>query len=155
MRGVLRYLSIESYIQPTKKGCKLTAKGEKYLQKLMESNGILKVSYMDLGILSSDDETASLHLRKETEVEDVGFGHRDIAVRAGARGATVLLYREDVLKVPRVYKSLEDEDEITAERIRENFDLKHGDILVVSFADERWKALKGALAVALTIEQAS
>ncbi|MFH0897561.1 MAG: DUF4443 domain-containing protein [Candidatus Bathyarchaeota archaeon] len=56
---------------------------------------------------------------------------RDIAVRGGATGATVILFKGEKLIIPSAHPDFFSEHPIIAEKIHETFNLKDNDVVAV------------------------
>lgn len=154
-RGRLKKLHDEGLIKETKQGAIITKKGEGVLHKLMSSINIASMNIMDVGPLKTGHESTVIHVRgRASEIETTKFTHlRDEAVRVGAQGATIIIFGNGKLSVPAVFPDLEMKYQSVARMLLKEFDLAPGDILIVGSALTKWKALEGALAVALALSE--
>jgi len=149
VRLMLSELAEKGYIKAEKTGCSMTPAGERYLASVLSKVGIGDIRRIDLSELQLGPACVAVQICDRQERFSDGIEQRDSAVRAGARGATVLLFKDNVFSVPRVYHNLSAEYPGLAREILDSFRLKDGDALIVGFADSTSKALEGALAAAL------
>lgn len=148
VRLMLTDLEGKGIISASRKGCKLTRKGESLLAKSLGAYNIAKIKQVDLRSLGLDNSFC-VHVRDHAEMIRPVAQYRDAAVRAGALGAIILKYADGILAVPNVYSDFSLEyPKLTAE-ILQGFDFLNGDVLILGFAGDEWKALEGALAVAI------
>jgi len=149
VRLMLSDLTQAGYVRAEKTGCSLTHSGQKLLGSILSRAGIGGVKPLDLSELKLGPACVAVHIRDRAGEFRDGIEQRDAAVRAGARGATVLQFRGNAFVVPSVYKNLSSEYPILAKRLLESFSLSDGDALVIGFAETMSKALEGALAAAM------
>ena len=154
-RGRLKKLHDEGLIKETKQGATITKRGERVLRRLLSSINIAAMDIMDVGPLKTGHESTVIHIRgRASEIETAKYTHlRDEAVRVGAQGATIIIFSNEKLSVPAVFPDLEMKYQSIARMLLKKFDLASGDILVVGSALTKWKALEGALAVALALSE--
>lgn len=150
VRLMLTDLEKQGIISASKKGCKLTRKGQALLIKSLDVYNIAKVEEVDLKPLGLNNGFC-VHVHAHTEMVRQVVQYRDVAVRAGALGAIVITYVDGVLAVPDVYPDFSLKYPKLVDEVLQNFDLLDNDILIWGFANDEWKALEGALAVAIEI----
>ncbi len=136
-RTMLKHLKNSGYVQTGEK-TGLTSEGEKIFSKI---NKVLeKVSDVDLNYLGMGEEAVAALVKLDTNFNVIQL--RDEAVRAGARGLTVLEYHEN-------FTFPEDEDpeekmfEEDTELLEDIFIPEKGDKLLISSADSEEDARKG------------
>jgi len=148
-RGLLKKLSNEGLIKVEgRKGFSLTQKGcEKLKQKLKEFN-IEDIKELDVGSLKISGESIVIHLRNLECNVGSGLEQRDAAIKAGADGATTLIFKEEKLLLPfsGQLKVLPND---ALQMFKEKFNLKEGDVLIIGFAKEKARALEGAFMASL------
>jgi len=154
-RGRLKKLRDEGLVKETKQGAIITKRGEGALRRLMSSMNIAAMNIMDVGPLKTGHESAVIHVRgRASEIENIKYTHlRDEAVRVGAQGATIITFSNRKLSVPAVFPDLETKYQSIARMLLKEFNLASGDILIVGSALTKWKALEGALAVAIALSE--
>lgn len=152
-RGRLKKLQDEGLIRETKQGATITKRGERALHRLLSSMNIAAMDTLDVGPLKTGHESTVVHVRgRASEIETAKYTHlRDEAVRVGAQGATIIIFSNGKLSVPAVFPDLEMKYQSIARMLLKRFDLASGDILIVGSASTKWKAMEGALAVALAL----
>lgn len=149
VRMMLNDLKCGGYIDVNKAGCELTEKGKTLLEKYR----IIAIKDVDLEVLGLRHRCLAIHIRGPVTKKIIEL--RDTAVRAGADGAILICNEEGRLKIPTVYDDLDVKFPEMAGQLREAFNLSTGDILLVGFSEDRWRALEGALAATMKINQNS
>ncbi|MFX0096767.1 MAG: DUF4443 domain-containing protein [Candidatus Hodarchaeota archaeon] len=154
-RGRLKKLLDEGLIRETKQGAVITKRGERALRSLLSSMNIAAMDIINVGPLKTGNESTVVHVRgRASEIETAKYTHlRDEAVKVGAQGATIIIFGNGKLSVPAVFPDLETEYQSIARMLLKEFDLASGDILIVGSALTKWKALEGALAIALALSE--
>ncbi len=140
MRTILSRLKDEDLITSSPRGHLLTDKGKQKLDR--EPRKFLKIDAGDLTVASTNVATM---VRDASENVDKGIEQRDEAIKVGAEGATVIVFRDGDLKLP------DSEEEIDAQirsKLLDFFDPSENDIIVVATADNEKDAERGALAAA-------
>ena len=148
VKRMLSDLQRGGYVSSGRPGSKLTVKGERLLKQRLNSYSIADVKDLSLQPLETGPTSFVVHLRGKASAITSGVEERDAAVRAGAVGATVLTFRDGVLSVPTVYRDVSSKHPDLAEQIYQSFSLADGDALIIASAENRWRALEGALAAA-------
>ncbi len=145
IRSILGRLKRAGYVRTERKGNSLTPRGH----ELLGSLGLTVLSITGGEISVGECDVAVVISGYGDRVLD-GFTQRDAAVRAGARGATTLLYRKGGLYFPDGERMRGEEglmDQLMAGM--EARGLMDGDVVIIGTADQEMAALKGALAAAL------
>jgi len=141
----------EGYVSTSKLGSKLTAKGEKLLAQRLKTYNIIDVKDFDLPDLKTGPVTVGIQIRGKADKIRFGIDERDAAVKAGAQGATVLTFKDGALRFPPILEDLSSKYPELAAKILETYGLIDGDIIIFVSAENRWRALEGALAAALSL----
>jgi hypothetical protein len=149
VRLMLSDLAEKGYVEADKAGCSLTESGQKLLDSILSRAGIGDVKPLALSELKLGPACVAVHVRDRAAEFRDGIEQRDAAVRAGASGATVLLFRGNAFAIPSVYPNLSAKYPDLAKRILGSFKLSDGDALIVGFAGVASKALEGALAAVM------
>jgi predicted transcriptional regulator len=150
VRRMLEDLESKDFISTSKRGSILTQAGESYLKNTLEKCSIVKIAKLDMQRLGLRNSYC-IHIGDKADKIDSVLKHRDDAVRAGALGALILLFKKGKIEVPRVYSDLSTKDRSVADSIIEGFDLLDNDVLIIGFAADEWRALEGALGTATRI----
>ncbi len=139
MRTILDRLKGEGFVSSTARGHVLTDKGEKELE---DGRQFLRFDAGDLTVGENDVATI---VRSVADKVDLGISQRDEAIKVGAEGATVFVFRDDDLSLP---SSGEDLDEGVKSRLLEFFNPSNGDVIIIGTADDEISAERGALTAA-------
>jgi len=151
VKMMLTDLRKEGYVSTSKLGSKLTVKGQKILDRRLKAYNIVDIKDFDILDLKTGPFTIGIQIRGKADKIRFGVEQRDIAVRAGAKGATVLTFKEEVLGLPPMWDDLSSRYPELAAKILEKYNLINGDIIIFVSAENRWRALEGALATALSL----
>lgn len=153
--GIIRYmlteLTEEGYVSSNRKGSRLTISGEGMLEKRLKDYNIIEIKDVTLPFLMSGPKAVGIHIKGKSNSIQSGIEQRDAAIRTGANGATVITMNNGLLSVPQVYNNLASENKEIIDQIKKSFNLRDNDVLIVVSAENRWKALEGALAAAITL----
>jgi len=150
VRRMLEDLTQKEWVGPTRSGCILTERGEEMVAQLLPEKGVVEVEQLDLRGVSIGPESAVVQLRNRRITGSI-LTLRDIAVKAGARGAVILIYKNGELGDLSTYRNLSTRHPEVTRILEKSLKLLEDDIVVVGFADTYPKALEGTLAVALEV----
>lgn len=139
MRTILNRLKEEGFISSTARGHVLTDKGK---EELGENNQFL---YFDAGDLTVGDVDVATVVRSVADKVELGIDQRDEAIKMGAQGATVLIFKDGSLKLPSSDKEIEEE---LKSELSEFFDPTEKDVIIIGTASDEINAERGALAAA-------
>ncbi|MBD3387315.1 MAG: DUF4443 domain-containing protein [Candidatus Altiarchaeales archaeon] len=146
VRTIIKRLSSEGLVGSTKQGHRLTEKGEVEVERLLER--ISKPVSVEVSDLVDSPHKSLVVVSSAIEGVGSGVGLRDVALRAGADGAVILVY-DGALRFPDSYLDLSDYPNSIFELDRLNFTI--GDVAVIGFGGSQSSAVDGALAVALKL----
>ncbi len=156
VRGIMRAYEREGYINSRSKvGTFLTRAGETRLDALFKNANIKNMKMYDFNVFGVGPINVVIQVQSGADKVGLGVGQRDAAVKAGANGTVILMYQEGTLKIPGTSEdmcALSPED---SRRLLREFSLSEGDVVLISFAEEWWKALRGALSAAFTLKEGS
>ena len=155
-RGLLKKLSNESLVKAEgRRGFSLTRKGLENLKQKLKELSIKEIKEIDIDELKTSGESVVIHLRNlEYNVRN-GLEQRDAAVKAGANGATTLIFKNGVLYIPFTFQKPEELPKELSQIFKDQFNLRNGDVLIIGFGRDKAKALEGALAASLYTLRAS
>lgn len=152
-RTLIRRLRSGNFIVVGPSGCTLSKKGlrvGRHLESL-----ILSIMPLDAGKLAITKSNAAAHIRGMWAKVKLGVEQRDAAIRAGAVGATTILYMNGRFSIPQGSDDCErDFPDAVWRRLRSSLALQHGDVVIVASAESPPVANDGALAAALTLLEA-
>jgi predicted transcriptional regulator len=146
-RTLIKRLQKEGIIKSTKSGCVLTDFGKEIFFDLSSrvSEGLeIPPSPYTLGKFN-------IAILVKDAAKTIGYGieQRDAAIKAGALGATTLIYTKDKFIIPGspedAFKSSPEIHKILMERLKP----KEGDSIIIGSADDEKSAKLGAKAAAL------
>jgi DNA-binding MarR family transcriptional regulator len=142
MRTVLNQLKKRGLITSSRGGHTLTTKGRHTLGKPLE---FVKVDAGDLTVGGADVATV---VRGAVAKVKRGIEQRDEAIKAGAAGATVLVFKNGKLQFPDRFIEV---GEKVSETIIKTLKPQEGDAIVIGTADDVVSAEAGARAAARTL----
>lgn len=136
-RSLMKQLIMLKLAKESTLGLELTASGKEFV------NGLKKKIDGPKNIIGY----VALSVKKTANCVKIGLEQRDAAVRAGANGALVFVYRNGELEMPGA-EGLEKE---LATEILDNFELAENDVVVAAFAESSRNAGSGAWAAVKTL----
>ena len=142
-RSLMKKLLQAKFVRTTTKGVAINNAGKVYVNKIKSVlSGPIQINYGTFSIAFKVSNSAS--------IINLGLEQRDSAIRGGAAGCLVLIYKNNKLILPggegieNVYLDI-------FNGIRENFKLSEGDVVIVAFANKKRDAELGAWAAAKTL----
>ena len=142
IRTILNRLKERSFITSNRSGQLITAKGKRELGKTLEYVQI------DAGDLTVGDVDVATIVRGVAAKVSRGIEQRDEAIKAGAAGATVLVYKSSKLQFPDGFQKVERE---VANKLMTTFKPLEGDVIIIGSAEDAVKAEAGAKAAARSL----
>ena len=142
VRTILDRLKKQGFITSSRGGHSITAKGRRELGKALEFTRI------DAGDLTVGDVDVATVVRKAAAKVKRGIEQRDEAIKAGADGATMLIFKGGKLRFPDGI--LEVRPEVGDELMR-TFKPREGDVIIIGTARDAVKAEAGAKAAARSL----
>jgi len=142
MRTILNQLKKQSLITSSHGGHALTVKGKQFLGKP------LKFVQIDAGSLAVGRTNIVTIVRGAAKKVRRGIEQRDEAIKTGAAGATVLIFRRGKFQFPGGFLKVGKKQAETLEKI---FHPQEGDVIIIGSAPDAVKAEEGAKAAARTL----
>jgi len=146
VRQMLADLQKDGYVSASRPGSMLTAEGQDLLNQRLNAYNIVDIKDIDLQELKTGPTSVGIHLKGKADAIHSGIEQRDAAVRAGSTGATILMFKNGLLSIPKVYPNLSSEKPELTNQLYRAFNLTEGDALIIISAKNRWRAMEGALA---------
>lgn len=150
--GVVRYmladLQNQGYVSASRLGCALTPKGKELLEKRLRAYDIIAIETFYSPILTSAPTSVGLHLQNKADKIESTMKIRDLAVRGGAVGATIFLFKEEKLSVPSVPTDFLSVHPNLVIKIHESFNLENNDVVAVISAEDEMKGIEAAITIA-------
>lgn len=148
MKTLLRKLRIAGIIEVGIRGVKLTAEGLELAMKLKKAMPI-RAKFGEM-VLTVDKYNYGILVKGKANLVKKGLEQRDAAIKAGASGASTLIYVNGRLIMPPdidislLAPNLSDE-------ILSELNPEEGDVIVIGSGADPKSAKRGALAAALTL----
>jgi hypothetical protein len=114
----------------------------------LKTQDIVTIKPFDSPILRAGPVNLGVHLRNSADKIGSAMVIRDIAIRAGATGATVVLFKEGKPRITSVHPEFFLEHPNLARNICEVFDFENNDVVVMVSAEDKWKGLEASLTIA-------
>lgn len=149
VRTLLRRLSKAGLVSTSRSGCSLTTKGENLWRKISET--IPHLSEIDKNELTFAEHNFVIQVRGAGKKVRKGLEQRDAAVRAGAKGAVTIVYRNKKLALPGLTDDISHSFPKAYRQIMNLMNLKENDVVIIACADTIENAEYGALAAAWTL----
>jgi len=142
MRTILDRLKKEGFVRSSRGGHSITTKGKRELGKALE------LVQIDAGDMTVGDVDVATIVRKAAARVRRGIEQRDEAIKAGADGATVLIFKGGKLQFPDGF--LKVGRGVSGELVR-TFKPREGDVIIIGTARDVAKAEEGTKAAARTL----
>lgn len=156
VRGIMRSYEREGYTKSRPKvGTFLAKTGEARIDAIFKSANIRSMKIYDFDVFGVGPINVALQVQAVADKVRSGVDQRDAAVKAGAKGTVIFSYKGGTLRIPGTSEdvcTLSPED---SRRLLREFSLSEGDVVLVSFAEEWWRALRGALSAAFTFRESA
>ena len=149
---MLTDLGKQSYVLSSKSGCSLTEKGKALLEKRLRSYSIVDIKPFYDSILTTSPISIGLHIQNKADKIDSAMKLRDLGVRGGAVGTTIILYKDDKLTIPSINEDFFSKQPTLANKINEAFSLENNDILAVISAKDEWRGIEASITIAKALK---
>jgi hypothetical protein len=144
-RTIVNFLVERGLVRADEAGMRLTAKGEREVL----AAGFSMATVNARGLCVGECDVAVLVRGRADRVKD-GLRQRDEAVKAGAAGATTLVFRGGRMLMPPE-TDMDTGYPQLARQVRAAFELREGDVIVIGSAGDLRAAEDGALAAAVDL----
>lgn len=148
VRQMLASLQKQGHVSASRSGCTLTQKGKALLEGRLKALNIMDIKTFDFPVLRAGPISIGVHLQNRADKVGSAMEIRDIAVRAGATGATIIFFKKGKLNIPSVHPDFLSEYPNLAQKIRESFDLGENDVIVVVSAEDEWRGFEASITIA-------
>ncbi len=146
-RTLIKRLQREGMIESTKLGCILTDFGKEIFWDL--NSRISEVLELPPSSYSVSRFNIAILVKGTAKIVEQGVEQRDAALKAGASGATTLIYTKNKLIMPGLKKSFSEHSPEIHNILISKLKPDDGDSIVIGSADDRKIAEFGAKAAAL------
>lgn len=148
-RTIVDRLKDAGFIETSRFGCVLTDEGVKFW-KSYKSIFVKKAEIGKNELTLSDYNFAILVKNRGGKIR-YGIEQRDAAIRAGAKGATTIVFVGGQLKVPSISEDAKSDFPEATSQIFELFKPEENDVIIIASAEDLKSANYGALAAAWTL----
>jgi predicted transcriptional regulator len=148
-RTLIERLKDADLVSASRKGCSLTAKGEKVWSEFQSI--FPKKIELNKNELTSTACNVAVQVSGGGNKVRAGLEQRDAAMIAGARGAITIISRKQKLFIPTISEDISRDFPGIYSQITELLKLKENDAVVIGNADNWNQAEYGALAAAWTL----
>ena len=149
VRTMVARLEEAHLISVLKAGCKLTKRGKTVYDELRSK--LARMSPIKPSPLTIGAYNVGILVRDAVQKVRYGVEQRDAAVKAGADGAMMLLYKGKKLVAPTISEDVTKDYPNVAKQIMELFQPRENDVIILGGADTRDRAEDGARAAAWTL----
>jgi DNA-binding transcriptional regulator LsrR (DeoR family) len=149
VRTLLKRLVGGRLVRISRSGCSLTREGEALHKKLREV--LPRILPVKKSAITTGERNIGVLVRGVARQVKRGLEQRDAAVRAGASGAVIILFRQGRLSMPGVTRDLGKDYPEAAEQVMKLFQPAEEDVIIIGGADDEEIARNGAIAAALTL----
>ena len=143
MRTILNRLERQGLITSSRAGHSITPKGKRALRKKP-----FECVQIDAGELTVGDVDVAVLVRGAAHKVKRGIEQRDEAIKAGASGATVLIFRRGVFQFPDRFLKVENK---ISNMLIKTLKPREEDVVVIGTGDDALSAEAGARAAARTL----
>ncbi|MCW4021351.1 MAG: DUF4443 domain-containing protein [Candidatus Bathyarchaeota archaeon] len=148
-RTLIARLTDAKLVATSKKGCVFTKKGKEVWDEIKAV--LPRKTELRRNELAFAAYNVAVLVKGRSERVAKGLEQRDAAVRAGARGAMTLVYRDNKLVLPTISTDVAKDHPKAFHQISSLLEPEENDIVVISCADQLKEAEYGALAAAWTV----
>ncbi|MDR0791233.1 MAG: DUF2111 domain-containing protein [Methanomassiliicoccaceae archaeon] len=142
-RTILDMFCEEGYVSVTKSGAVLTEKGKRAKDTVKMDVGLVNVGDLTIGAVN-----CAVKIRGVSKKITYGCEERDVAIRAGAAGATTLVCVSNRLIFPGSEYPVSPQIE---NALKKEFRIGNGDVIIIGTAADAERAEKGAVSAAIKL----
>jgi predicted transcriptional regulator len=143
-RTILDHLQTAALIKTTKHGCELTDKGRRIAYKIMSR--VVSEFELSENALVAGKFAYGIMVRDSASKVRNGIEQRDAAIRAGAKSATTIIYKNGKLVIPPEDRAPAKSWEDPLSMVNSKFQPQDNDVIIISGADHPFLAELGARA---------
>jgi predicted transcriptional regulator len=148
-RTMLKRLVDANLVAKSRNGCSLTPKGKRLWDNIQSV--IPRIVEIGENELTQAPFNVAVLVRGYVVKVESGLEQRDAAVRAGAKGAVTMVFKNNRLIIPSVSMDSERDYPAASREIMRLMKPKEGDVIIISSANTPKDAEYGALAAAWSI----
>lgn len=148
VRTIITRLKSARLISTSRMGCKLTSKGEKILEEYRKN--FEKVEIKQNKLINANYNFAILAKNCGEKIKS-GIEQRDAAVKVGAKGAAVIIFKDGRFIIPSVSSDAAKDFPDLVEQLIKLLKPKENDVVIIGGGDTSNAAEYGAMAAMWTI----
>lgn len=148
-RTIVERLRDAGLVETSKAGCVLTDEGVKFWENYKSI--FVKKAEIGKNELTLSDHNFAIQVKNCGDKVRRGIEQRDAAIKAGAKGATTMVFVGGQLKVPSLSEDAESDFPKAASQIFRLFKPEENDVIIIASAEDLKSANYGALAAAWTL----
>lgn len=148
-RTLVKHLRNEGIIEISKSGIILSASGRELFSVLKSKIG--EETEVPESSLTVGSFNVAVLIRDAADVVTYGLEQRDAAIKAGATGATTLVFSHNGLAMPGISEDVFQNLRLVHDMLISNLKPKENDVIIIGSADDRLAAEFGAKAAALEL----
>ena len=145
MRRILETLLDWDYISIKQTGIIITKAGQSFLEQLP----IQPVDIFLEGSVIGTEQQGVIVKGVASKINN-GMEQRDAGIKVGAEGCTTIVFRDSNLCIPPDW-NLDKENPLIAKKIREEFGMKEGDVMIIGGGITKQSAIVAAVSAALEL----
>jgi predicted transcriptional regulator len=148
-RTLVKHLKREKLVEVSRKGIVLSESGKELLSKFRSyiSEGV----EIPPGALTVGPHNFAVLVRNRGHAVKYGLEQRDAAIRAGASGATTLVFSQNKLTMPGVKEDVFKEVSLIRNILMSKLRPRENDVIIIGSAEEKKRAESGAKMSALEL----
>jgi hypothetical protein len=151
-RGVLARMKRDKLITVRHRaGTRASPRGLRVLTAQMKREHLKLVMRSDQELLGLGSTSILFHVVGPSRRLGQGIEQRDAAVKAGATGAVTFLFDGKTLRFPGVVESLSKRNPAAFEQLKNQLQMRRGDVVLIAFAGTWWDAARGGFAAVRTL----
>ncbi len=154
VRGLLERLAESKMVTVTETGVQLSKIGKESLRKLLRQLSIKKIVSLEQSDLVLASSAMGVHVSNAYRPGMIGIVQRDEAIKAGAEGSITVTVLGKKLVIPPDNKSIAELAPKENARLRRELEPTDKDLIIIGFAKDPGRALAGALAAVLSLQNA-
>lgn len=149
VRTLVKHLKREKLVEISRQGITLSEPGEELFLRLRRhiSEGV----EIPQSPLTTGSRNVAVLVRDKGHVVQYGLEQRDAAIRAGASGATTLVFSQNELSIPGVKEDVLKDALSVCDILISNLNPQENDVIIIGSADDRRAAEFGAIVSALRL----
>lgn len=152
-RGLVERLAESRIVSVKESGVELSSSGNQDLHRYLRQLAIKKILPLPESDLIHEHQVLGIHLRGGYIEGMTGVAQRDEAIKAGALGTITVADINGKLVLPPDNKKLATLAPGDNQRLQTDFEPSDKDLIIIGFGKDASRALAGALAAVLSLQQ--